>query len=268
MRLVSSISRRPGRRHNLFFLLSPPSPLVPRSHHDGLFRVRVFFFIFIFPCLDPFPLFSSLAFSTLADPYSWATPSPLDSSDPLDVFDSILYPTFEREIVSDPYSLSRIRSLTIPVDVSVLQLYLLRAPYPRPARTARPFRGFTRRVCTCAPRRADLLLFGRLVSRRLAQSSQLSATTLITRRIVPTYTESLSTNAGQRVGFGNFSYKFGRSAQSTGHIGSRAYAGANRVDSPKRANCSLTISINDTTGTVWWTQARRTTWTSWPISVT
>jgi len=43
-----------------------------------------------------------LAFSsTLADPYSWATPSPLDSSDPLDVFDSILYPTFEREICSN-----------------------------------------------------------------------------------------------------------------------------------------------------------------------
>ena len=45
----------------------------------------------------------SLAFSTLtADPYSWGAPSPLDSPDPLGVFDSILYPTFEREIVSLP----------------------------------------------------------------------------------------------------------------------------------------------------------------------
>ncbi|KAH9992206.1 hypothetical protein BJV74DRAFT_834850 [Russula compacta] len=43
-----------------------------------------------------------LAFSTLtADPYSWGTPSPLDSPDPLGVFDSILYPTFEREICSN-----------------------------------------------------------------------------------------------------------------------------------------------------------------------
>ncbi|KAI0289758.1 hypothetical protein BC826DRAFT_1106847 [Russula brevipes] len=42
-----------------------------------------------------------LAFSTLADPYSWNAPSPLDSPDPLDVFDSILYPTFEREICSN-----------------------------------------------------------------------------------------------------------------------------------------------------------------------
>lgn len=42
-----------------------------------------------------------LAFSTLADPHSWAAPSPLDSPDPVHVFDSILYPTFEREICSN-----------------------------------------------------------------------------------------------------------------------------------------------------------------------
>jgi hypothetical protein len=41
----------------------------------------------------------SLAF-TLADPHSWAAPSPLDSPDPIGVLDSILYPPFEREIVS------------------------------------------------------------------------------------------------------------------------------------------------------------------------
>ena len=51
--------------------------------------------------LDPsHPLPSlSLAF-TLADPHSWAAPSPLDSPDPIGVLDSILYPPFEREIVS------------------------------------------------------------------------------------------------------------------------------------------------------------------------
>ena len=44
----------------------------------------------------------SLAF-TLADPHSsWAAPSPLDSPDPIGVLDSILYPPFEREIVSPP----------------------------------------------------------------------------------------------------------------------------------------------------------------------
>ncbi|KAH9019205.1 hypothetical protein EDB84DRAFT_624969 [Lactarius hengduanensis] len=42
-----------------------------------------------------------LAFSTLADPCLWPAPSPLDSPDPLDAFDSILYPTFEREICSN-----------------------------------------------------------------------------------------------------------------------------------------------------------------------
>ncbi|KAH9957138.1 hypothetical protein BC827DRAFT_1227774 [Russula dissimulans] len=42
-----------------------------------------------------------LTFSSLADPHSSAAPSPLDSPDPLDVFDSILYPTFEREICSN-----------------------------------------------------------------------------------------------------------------------------------------------------------------------
>ncbi|KAF8492530.1 hypothetical protein F5888DRAFT_1728376 [Russula emetica] len=41
-----------------------------------------------------------LAF-TLADPHSWAAPSPLDSPDPIGVFDSILYPPFEREICSN-----------------------------------------------------------------------------------------------------------------------------------------------------------------------
>ncbi|KAI0245973.1 hypothetical protein BJV78DRAFT_1258719 [Lactifluus subvellereus] len=41
------------------------------------------------------------AFSTLSDPCSWSTHSPLDSPDPLDSFDSILHPTFEREICSN-----------------------------------------------------------------------------------------------------------------------------------------------------------------------
>jgi hypothetical protein len=46
----------------------------------------------------------SFAFSTLSDPCSWSTRSPLDSPDPLDSFDSTLHPTFEREIVSFPLS--------------------------------------------------------------------------------------------------------------------------------------------------------------------
>ena len=153
---MSSISRPPGRRHNLF--LSFPAfhhlPLAPRSDHDGLFRVRALSFVF-FCILLYLPLCSSsLAFSTLADPHSWAAPSPLDSPDPVHVFDSILYPTFEREIVS--FS-SLLCPLTCPlvdhfVDVSVLQLYLLRAQHPGPPRATCPFRGYTRRVCTCPSR--------------------------------------------------------------------------------------------------------------------
>ena len=56
--------------------------------------------LFLFPFLSLELTRSSLAFSTLADPCLWPAPSPLDSPDPLDAFDSILYPTFEREIVS------------------------------------------------------------------------------------------------------------------------------------------------------------------------
>ncbi len=80
----------------------------------------------------------SLAFSsTLADPHSWAAPSPLDSPDPIGVFDSILYPTFEREIVSLLFLPSPQPSV---VNKSlVLKLYLLRAQHTRPARAACPF---------------------------------------------------------------------------------------------------------------------------------
>ena len=50
---------------------------------------------------DPSHPLSSLSLAfTLADPHSWAAPSPLDSPDPIGVLDSILYPPFEREIVS------------------------------------------------------------------------------------------------------------------------------------------------------------------------
>jgi hypothetical protein len=129
-------------------------------HHDGLVRVRVSFF-FHSPSDPPSP--PSFAFSSsLADPCSWPTPSPLDSTDPLDVFDPILYPTFEREIVGFPSSLVACLLLDDLVNVSVLQLYLLRAQHPRPARVARSFRGNPRRVCAGPTPRADVLPSGRL----------------------------------------------------------------------------------------------------------
>ena len=77
----------------------PPSPRPISTRHVRLFRVFLFFFSPLARA-DSSPPSGSLAFSTLADPCLWPAPSPLDSPDPLDAFDSILYPTFEREIVS------------------------------------------------------------------------------------------------------------------------------------------------------------------------
>lgn len=129
-------------------------PLAPRYHHDGLFRVRAP--LSSLSCISSLLSSSSLAFSTLADPHSWAAPSPLDSPDPVHVFDSILYPTFEREIVSisplSPHFTCPVVDHYRIVYVSVLQLYLLRAQHPRPARATCPFRGHTRRICTCHSR--------------------------------------------------------------------------------------------------------------------
>ena len=110
-----------------FLPLLRPTP----SHHDGLFRVRVSYLL-LARSISLSPSSLSLAF-TLADPHSWAAPSPLDSPDPIGVLDSILYPPFEREIVSWLF-LPR-PSLTRP---SVFQFYLLRAQHPRPPRAPCP----------------------------------------------------------------------------------------------------------------------------------
>ena len=91
-----SVYHRPGRRHDVFLPFPSFSP--PHPHHDGLIRVRVSYLL-LARSISPSLSSLSLAF-TLADPHSWAAPSPLDSPDPIGVLDSILYPPFEREIVS------------------------------------------------------------------------------------------------------------------------------------------------------------------------
>lgn len=81
----------------------PPSIFPSPDFHAACPTPSSIYYFFLSP-LSPQLTHSSpsasLAFSTLADPCLWPAPSPLDSPDPLDAFDSILYPTFEREIVS------------------------------------------------------------------------------------------------------------------------------------------------------------------------
>lgn len=132
----------PRRRHHLLLFLPSFPALTSLSHHDGLVRVRASSF-FRSPSDPLFPC-PSLAFSsTLADPCSWPTPSPLDSTDPLDVFDPILYPTFEREIVRFPSSrvacliLLRVSAPTLRAAGSTSQTCTSCSPTSRPRTSSR-----------------------------------------------------------------------------------------------------------------------------------